>query len=164
MVGTRPKASGKAHNKVFRPVNKSGLTAKKIKALIEWFTELLLPYGIPPTYLHEILQEAAKRAGRQRAFELAQAHQKTAQAHQKNAARGRTTQQQQDLALRRVLVSVLYKELKKEKPHYKPGAERTAKELLQKLKELPFGRKPPMSVRTIQEDIRWLIENGNWGV
>jgi hypothetical protein len=82
------------------------MTPMEHEALVERFAELLQPYGyraasIP---LHQIVREAAQRAG----WHLSSAK---IQQRQKIAARGRTKQREEDLAHRRVLVSYLFKTL-----------------------------------------------------
>jgi hypothetical protein len=78
--------------------------------------------------------------------------------------RGRRTQREEDLAYRRVLASYFFKQLPR-RLQAKPGSLATAQAILGRIEELPWDkvRKPPMTVRTIQEDIRFLKENGNWG-
>jgi hypothetical protein len=76
-----------------------------VPAVVDLFAELLQPYyGIPPTPLHEVLYEAAKRAGWIPPYEKARPRQQA-------AARGRTIQREQDQAHRRVLVMRLFKQL-----------------------------------------------------
>ena len=120
------------------------------------FTELLRPYGIPPTPLHEALRVALERAGWQPPAA-------TVQQRQLAAVHGRTIQRREDVALRRILVSHAYKQLP---PHLtkRPGSTGTAQAIIQQLKKLPFTRKPPMSIRTIKADIEFMKKNGNFGV
>src|SRR5665647_1906388 len=71
----------------------------RVPDLVDLFAELLQPYyGTPPTPLHEVLHMAAKRAGWTPPSASAEA-----QHRQRTAARGRTNQREQDLALRRIL-------------------------------------------------------------
>src|SRR4051794_40695763 len=105
------------------------------RTLVEVFTELLEPYGIPPSPLHAVLHEAANRAGwRQKTSK--------AQRRQVKAALGRTVQREQDLALRRVLVSHLLKKLPA-RLQAKPASLGTAQAILGRLDNLPYHRKPP---------------------
>ena len=46
----------------------------------------------------------------------------------------------------------------------KHGSLGTAQAILGRLDELPFDRKPPMTVRTIQADIKFMREDGNFGI
>ena len=126
------------------------------KSLVELFAELLQPYGIPPTPLHEILREAAEQAG----WILPSAK---ANLRQRRAASGRKIQREQDLAHRRILVSHLFKKLPA-RLQAKHGSLGTAQAILGRLDELPFDRKPPMTVRTIQADIKFMREDGNFGI
>jgi hypothetical protein len=126
---------------------------KKPRPLVEIFTELLDPYRTPPEFLRElreVLHEAAERAGWRRPSA-------TAQLRQHAAARGRKTQREEDLAYRRVLASYFFKQLPR-RLQAKPGSLATAQAILGRIEELPWDkvRKPPMTVRTIQEDIRSL--------
>ena len=120
------------------------------------FAGLLQPYGIPPTPLHDVLCEAAKRAGWTPPYAKARLRQQA-------AARGRTIQRQEDLALRRVLVSYSFKQLRPGL-QAKPASLATAQAIIRRLDDLPFARRPPITVRTIQEDIRFMRKNGNFGI
>lgn len=132
------------------------LTAKEHKALVERFTDLLQPYGIPPTPLHQVLHEAAQRAGwRPPSPKIQQ--------RQDSAARARTIQREYDLAHRRVLVAIVFKNLPP-RLRQKPGSLGTAQAIIRRLDELPFERKPPITVRTIQADILFMRKNGNFGI
>jgi hypothetical protein len=126
------------------------------KSLVELFAELLRPYGIPPTPLHEVLREAAERAGWRPPSVKADLRQRA-------AASGRKIQREQDLAHRRILVSHIFKNLP---AHLKEkyGSLGTAQAILGRLDKLPFVRRPPMTVRTIQADIEFMRENGNFGI
>jgi hypothetical protein len=130
------------------------VSVAKPKTLIEIYAELLEPYNIATSPLQEVLREAALRAG----WYLPSAK---AVLRQRAAASGRKTQVEQDLAHRRILVSFFFKKLK---PIYraKPGSERTAQAIIGRIDELPWDkvRKPPMTVRTIQADIKFMRENG----
>ena len=131
----------------------------RVPALVDLFAELLQPYyGIPPTPLHEVLHEAAKRAGWAPPSASAKA-----QHPQRVAARGRTIQREQDLALRRILVAYVFKQLQ---PGLQatPSSKGTAQAIISQLKKLPFDRVPPMSVRTIKADIFYMKKNGNFGI
>jgi hypothetical protein len=132
---------------------------KKPKPLVEIVTELLDPYGSPPEFLkqlREVLQEAAKRADWRPPSAKAQLRQYA-------AARGRNTQREQDLAHRRLLVAIHFKGLRAGLRD-RPGSLGTAQAILGKLEALDFERRPPMTVRTIQADIKFLRENGNFGI
>jgi hypothetical protein len=130
----------------------------KPKSLVEIYTELLEPFGIATLPLQEVLREAAVRAG-WRVPSL------KADLRQRTAARGRKTQQEEDLAHRRLLVSFFFKKLQL-RHRSKPGSLATAQTILGRIEELPWDkvRKPPMTVRTIQADIKFLRENGNFGI
>ncbi len=132
---------------------------KKPRPLVEIFTELLDPYGIPPEFLQElreVLHEAAKRAGWRPPSAKAQLRQRA-------AARGRKIQREEDLALRRVFVAIFFKKLRPGLRD-KYGSVGTAQAILGKLEEMKLERKPPMTVRTIQADIKFLRENRNFGI
>ena len=128
------------------------------KALVEVYAELLEPYGIATSPLQEILREAAERAGWHPSSLKAEVRQHA-------AARGRTTQREQDLAHRRLLVSSFFKQLPR-RLQVKPASTATAQAILGRIEGLPWDkvRKPPMTVRTIQADIQFLRENGNFGI
>ena len=128
-----------------------------VPAVVDLFAELLQPYyGIPPTPLHEVLHEAAKRAGWIAPFAKTRPRQQA-------AARGRTIQREQDLALRRILVAHVFKQLRPAL-QAKPSSMGTAQAIIGRLNGLPFNRRPPMSVRTIKADIRIMRKNGNFGI
>jgi hypothetical protein len=132
---------------------------KKPRPLVEIFTDLLNPDGIPPEFLREfrgVLHEAAKRAGWRPPSAKAQLRQHA-------AARGRKTQREEDLALRRVFVSIYFKKLRRELRD-KPASTGTAQAILGRLDTMKLERKPPMTVRTIQADIKFLKDNGNFGI
>jgi hypothetical protein len=131
------------------------VSTKARKALIGFFAELLKPYPPPPTLLEDILQQAAQRAGW---------HLPSDKAHQRqiDAARARTKQREEDLAIRRVLVSYLFKQLPL-RLRKKPGSTGTAQAIIGGLDKLPFQRRPPIIVRTIQEDIRYMRKDGRFG-
>lgn len=129
---------------------------KKPKPLVEVFADLLDPYGIASLPLQEVLREAAIRAGwRPPSASL--------QLRQYKAAQGRKTQREEDLALRRVFVSIFFKKLGPSL-RAKPGSLGTAQAILGRLDAMKLERKPPMTVRTIQADIKFLRENGNFGI
>jgi hypothetical protein len=134
----------------------SDMTGKQRKSLVELFAQLLRPYGRPPTPLHEVLYEAAGRAGWTPPSAKALARQQT-------AARGRNSQREEDMAHRRVLVGYLFKQLGRGL-RAKPASLGTAQAIIGRLDDLPFYRKPPMTVRTIQADIKFMRENGNFGI
>jgi hypothetical protein len=132
---------------------------KKPRPLVEIFAELLDPYVTPPQFLQglrEVLFEAATRAGWRPPSVKAQLRQLA-------AARGRTIQRKEDLALRRVFVAIFFKELRPGLRD-KPGSEGTAQAILGRLDAMKIERKPPMTVRTVQSDIKFLKENGNFGI
>jgi hypothetical protein len=132
---------------------------KKPRPLVEIFTELLDPNQIPPRPLHqlrEVLHAAAKRAGWR-------PQSAKAQQRQRSAARGRKIQREDDLALRRVFVAIFFKQLRANLRD-KHGSEGTAQAILGKLDAMKLERKPPMSIRTVQADIQFLRENGNFGI
>jgi hypothetical protein len=132
---------------------------KKPRPLVEIFTELLDPYGTPPALLQElckVLHEAAKRAG----WRLPSA---AAQLRQHAAARGRKVQREEDLAIRRVFVAIYFKELRLGLRD-KPGSLGTAQAILGRLEAMKLERTPPMTVRTIQADIKFMRKNGNFGI
>ena len=130
----------------------------KPKPLVEIYAELLEPFGIATLPLQEVLREAAMRAGWRLPSPKADLRQRT-------AARGRKTQQEEDLAHRRLLVSSFFKKLPL-RHRSKPGSLATAQAILGRIEDLPWDqvRKPPMTVRTIQADIKFLRENGNFGI
>jgi hypothetical protein len=132
---------------------------KKQRPLVEIFTELMDPYGTPPAFFQEfreVLHKAAKRAGWLPPSAKAQLRQHA-------AARGRIKQREEDLAIRRVFVAIFFKQLRPGLRN-KPGSLGTAQAILGRLDEMKLERKPPMTVRTIQADIKFLKENGNFGI
>jgi hypothetical protein len=131
------------------------------RPLVDIFTELLDPRGTSPEFLQElrrVLHEAARRAGWR--VPSAAGH-----LRQRKAASGRQTQREEDLAYRRILVAVFFKELTKSL-QAKSGSLGTAQAILGRMEKLRWDkvRKPPMTVRTIQADIKMMKENGNFGI
>jgi hypothetical protein len=120
------------------------------------FADLFRPYGIPPSPLHKALHDAARQAG----WSLPSVN---ARRRQHIAAQGRKIQRDDDLAMRRVCVSYIFKQLRPSL-QAKPASVGTAQAIIGRLEKLRFPRKPPMTVRTIQEDIRFMKENGNFGI
>jgi hypothetical protein len=130
------------------------LAVNESRFLVAALAEIMRPYGIPPTLFHEALHEAAKKAGWAPPSELVQRRQKL-------AARARKNQREQDLALRQVLVAYLFQRLP-QRLQAKPSSTGTAQAIIGRLEKLPFSRTPPMTVRTIQADIKSMNENGNF--
>jgi hypothetical protein len=132
------------------------LAATQRELFVALFADLFRPFGIPSSLLHEALHEAAKHAGWTGPSPRAQRRQHL-------AAQGRKIQREQDLALRRVCVSYIFKQLR---PNLraKPASVGTAQAIIGRLQEYPIERMPPMTVRTIQEDIRFMRKNGNFGI
>jgi hypothetical protein len=128
------------------------------KTLVELYTELLDPFNIAALPLQEVLREAAIRAG----WRLPSPK---ADLRQRAAATGRMTQRHEDLAHRRLLVASFFRELRPDL-RATPSSLGTAQAILGRIEELPWDklRKPPMTVRTIQADIKFLQENGNFGI
>jgi hypothetical protein len=132
----------------------------KRESLIELYAKYLArpiprrPYAIEPDPLQEILHEAAKRAGWRPPSAKARDRQRT-------AARARTVQRQQDLALRRCLVAYIFKTLRPGLKQ-KPSSTGTAQVIIGRLEKIGFKRLP--TVRTVQEDISFFKKNGNWGI
>jgi len=153
----KPKAVRRLEADLFALVGQMmSLTLGQRKAVIVLFTELLRPHVLPPTMLHEVLQEAAKRAGL--APPSAKAHRR-----QHVAALARKIQREEDLALRRVFVSYIFKQLRSGL-RARPASLGTAQAIIGRLERLPIERKPPITVRKIQEDIRFMRKNGNFGI
>jgi len=127
----------------------------RVPALVDLFAELLQPYyGIPPTPLHEVLHEAAKRAGwapllHLQRLSILSGSPPAAELFSANRTWrsvgywSRTCSNNCGLASRQRLVQ---------------------REPLSQLKKLPFDRVPPMSVRTIKADIFYMKKNGNFGI
>lgn len=129
------------------------------RLLVDIFTELLDPNIKPPKWLRElteVLHAAAKRAGWRPPSAKAQRRQQA-------AARGRNIQREEDLALRRVFVAIFFKKLRTDLRE-KPGSLGTAQAILGRLDAMKLERKPPMTVRTIQADIKFMKDNGNFGI
>ena len=129
------------------------------RALVGLFAELLDPDGLvvgPAAVIRKILYEAAERAG----WNLLSGK---ARRRQEVAAPGRNKQRQEDLASRRILVSYIFKQLKPGL-RAKPGSLGTAQAIIGRLEKLHFSRPTPMTVRTIQEDLRFIRGNGNFGI
>lgn len=131
--------------KVLTVVCKWKLTPQEHKALVERFGELLRPTGYRATEpLHQVLREAAERAG----WHLPSPK---LQQRQRAAAKGRGNQREEDLALRRIFVAHVFKQLPLR--HRKtPSSTATAQAIIGRLEELLVGieRKPRMTVRTIR--------------
>jgi hypothetical protein len=157
MLDDRPEAAENAQDDVLALLAQGKkLAIEEPKFLIAVFAQLLRPYGIPPTPLHEVLHEAAKAAGWTVPSEKAQFRQKV-------AAGGRKIQREHDLAHRRVLVAYLFRRLRANL-RAKPSSTGTVQAIIGRLDQLPFDRRPPMTVRTIQADIKFMKDNGNFGI
>jgi hypothetical protein len=128
----------------------------KREDLVKFFADKLRPHPTPPSALHEILHEAAQKAG----WTLPSPQ---LESRQRKAAQGRKVQREEDLAHRRVLVAAIFKGLSP-KHRAAPASTATAQAIIGKLEKLPFDRRPPVTIRTIQEDLRFLRANGNWGI
>jgi hypothetical protein len=139
---------------LIRQMYESATTQRKM--FVALFADLFRPYGIPPSPLHQALHDAARQAG----WSLPSVN---ARRRQHIAAQARKIQRDDDLTLRRVCVSYIFKQLRPSL-QAKPASVGTAQAIIGRLEKLPFKRKPPMTVRTIQEDIRFMRENGNYGV
>jgi len=129
---------------------------KALESLVEYYTELLGQSVMPPTALEGVLHEAAKRAGWTPPSSKAQRRQQV-------AAAARKQQRYEDMAVRRIFVAALFKQLRPGL-RAKPSSLGTAQAIIRRLDEFQLGRMPPMTVRTIQEDIRFMRENGNFGI
>jgi hypothetical protein len=129
------------------------LTPTECERLLEFYTDLLRSYPIPPSPLHEILHEAACLAGwREGSPAAAQ--------RQKKAARARAEQRQQDLAYRRIMVSHVFKQLP-QRLRDRPASIATAQAIIKRIDDATPKWRPPMTVRTVQEDIRYLKAHGD---
>ena len=124
------------------------------KACIDVFVGLLRPYAIPPSLLHEILHEAAQQAGWRPPSVRAQQRQKT-------AGRSRQAQRRQDMMVRRVFVAIFFKELPL-RLRKTAQSLATAQAIIGRLQDISVVK--TATVRTIQADIRALIDNGNFGL
>jgi hypothetical protein len=146
--------------KVLTVVSEWELTPQEHKALVERFAELLQPTGY---YAASIpLRRALCAAAQQAGWHLPSPR---IQQRQRVAARGRTKQREEDLALRRLFVLHLFKRLPSRRQE-KPGSTATAQAIIGRLEELlvRIVRKPPITVRTIQADILFMRKNGNFGI
>jgi len=135
------------------------LTPREHKALVERFAELLQPTGYYASIpLRRLLCEAAKQAG----WHLPSAK---LQRRQRTAARGRTNQREEDLAVRRLFVAAVFKRLAP-RLQKKPSSAATAQAIIGRLEKLlvRIERKPPVAERTIQADILFMRRNGNFGI
>jgi hypothetical protein len=132
------------------------------QALIELYAKYLArkipkpPYALEPDPLQEILHEAAKRAGWRPPSAKARQRQRL-------AARGRIRQRDEDLAIRRIFVSIFFKKLPRHLQQ-KPSSTATAQAIIGRFETLRFDRNLPMTVRTIQADITFMRKNGNFGI
>jgi hypothetical protein len=113
------------------------MTPTEHEALVERFAELLQPSGyraarIP---LYQVLREAAQRAG----WHLPSPK---IQQRQRAAARGRTNQREEDVALRRIFVSQLYKELPA-RLRKKPSSTATAQAIISRLEDFSWKEEGP---------------------
>jgi hypothetical protein len=131
------------------------MSVKDRKSVVTMFADLLRSH-VSPSPLHEVLHEAANRAG----WTTRSAK---AEERQRAAAKGRKIQREEDLAVRRVLVAYIFRQLGPRR-RAQPGSTGTAQAIIGKLEDLNFKRRPPITVRTIQEDIRYMRENGNFGI
>jgi hypothetical protein len=128
---------------------------KNIEALICELVDYLRPCAVPPTLLHEILPEAARRAG----WQIVSG---PVRRRQISAGKARQAQRNESLGLRRVFVAHLFKKLPA-RLRAKPQSLGTAQAIIGRLQALKIDD-VPMTIRTIQADIRFLIDNGNFGI
>jgi hypothetical protein len=117
--------------------------------------------AIPISPLSQLIFEAVWRAGWRPPSSKAAS--RKAASRQKKAAKGRGQQLRVDMAVRRVFVAKFLRDLS-EKRRAKPMSTATAQKIIGQLERLNLPRRPPMTVRTIQEDIRFMKKNGNFGI
>jgi hypothetical protein len=134
------------------------LPPKERNSLIQLFTPLFENAGIvpPTTDFQNVLQKAAIRAGWQPPYGRGPSHQQL-------AARGRKKQRVEDLVRRRMLVLAEFRKL----PAHlraKPASQATAQAIIGRIEKYRIEQKPPMTVRTIQEDIRFMRKERDFGI
>ena len=72
-------------------------------------------------------------------------------------------QRQDDLAWRRLMVSHFFKQLP-QRLRDKHASTATAQAIIKRIDDLNPKWRPPITVRTVQEDIRDMKANGNFGI
>jgi hypothetical protein len=72
-------------------------------------------------------------------------------------------QRQDDLAWRRLMVSHFFKQLP-QRLRDKHASTATAQAIIKRIDDLNPKWRPPITVRTVQEDIRDMKANGNHGI
>jgi hypothetical protein len=134
------------------------MTSNNRQKLIAAYAELLNPSGIiPASERHEILREAAKMAGWvEPSFAM--------ESRQKKAATARVVQRREDQAYRRIMVAYHFRHLP-QRLRDKPSSTATAQAIMKRIDENNTSDwKPPMTESTVQEDIRYMKRNGNFGI
>jgi hypothetical protein len=126
------------------------------KEIINGLAPLFRPYAVPPSLLHEALQEAAKRAGWRPPSAKSQAH-------QSNAARGAVAKRQQSVHFRRVLVAFQFKKLSRNLQS-KYQSQGTADAIIGRLSAMKLGAQLSLSARTVKADLKAMRKNGNFGI
>jgi hypothetical protein len=127
---------------------------KNVEALICELVDYLRPCAVPPTLLHEILPEAARRAG----WQIVSGPGRRGRI---SGGKARQAQRNETLGYRRVFVAILFKKLPA-RFRAKPQSLGTAQAIIGRLQDLNID--VPMNIRTIQADVRFLSDNGNFGI
>lgn len=110
--------------------------------------------AVPTSPLSELMFDALKRAGWEPPYSKAQRL-------QVKGGKGRGRQLNQNMAVRRVFVAHFFKKLPKSL-RARPQSLGTTQAIIRRLDGLKL-KIPSISDRTIQEDIRAMQENGNFG-
>jgi hypothetical protein len=117
------------------------------------------------------LKELIEKAGRPRALPIFEDWEWVvrgvlqADLSRRQGAKGRRSggKRNETVALRRVLVAHVFRHLSPTL-RQEPQATGTAAAIKRRLERVQLDPKPPMSIRTIKADIKFLIDNGNWNI
>jgi hypothetical protein len=130
------------------------VTLDEREAAIQWLA-IELSGAVPASPLSALLFDANGRAGWERPSSKAPLL-------QVKGGKGRGRQLKQNMAVRRILVACCFKKLPKSL-QAKPKSRGTAQAIIGRLQGLQL-KIPSMAERTIQEDIRVMQKNGNFGI
>jgi hypothetical protein len=128
------------------------------EAAIAQLVEAFRPFAIPCSPLQELVQDAARQAGWRPPAAT------ETRLKQQIAGHERARQRQELMGFRRVFVAIAFRNLSNSRKKYY-NSTRTAQAIIAALQELKLDPEEiPMTERTIQEDLKAMRRNGNFGI